>query len=680
MKAFLSAALALSLQAGLAAEANPELKLVSRLESGPCIDLALHKGVLWTIGDGGLQAIDVSNPRHPRPLGRMENLGNVRQIACVNDVAYVVARDDGLYLIDISNPHSPALLYHYDTLEKATGISVAFPLAAVANRYHGVELIDVSNPRAPRYLATALPTKEVQSVEIQGNFLYAGAWADREVAIVDVSDPTRPRPAGKAALDGYGDGVRVRDGLCFAATGHHAAAFKKPHTQRPAAGDSGYGEGHGLEIFSVANPAQPELLARLKTPAFYEGYPDMWNVDVSGKFAILADTYNGVFLINAGNPRDPRFAGQARLPEVEGKSEPVAAVAAGRDVIYAAGYRSGLFLFEAPGLTPENEPAPGPSLPAHSPPPLISEEGDGLRYRPEGQVKGIALLGKNRAALAVGNGGIHIVELDPKFRVLSETKAEGIVADVAVRGDTLFAAETTAGLSAWTIRGDGKLELLGRHSPPGASFQQVVVSEKHPFALVENGQYLFDVLEISNPSSMLPVLSEKGPGLFYGKWIAPLISDEGLAAVSWNMGGPVWFALSAPAPKRITNVQSVVGNVTSGSWMFPDGRLLVLHGNGLSILPAGEAPQLSMPQGTLPEGEALNGIPSADGSTLFSAASAWRVVKAVDISDPANPRLLEKWQTRGNPSRVAVWGDSVLVPEGRGGLVIQRKSYLKSSP
>lgn len=645
--------------------------------TGPCIDIYLHNNILWAIGSDRLEAFDTATPAEPKQVGSLEGLGNVRQIECEGTNAFVASREDGLFILDISRPEAPSILYHYDTLEKATGVAVSRGLVAVANRYYGVELLDVTNPHAPRYLATVLSGKEVQSVELQGDFLYAGIWASREVAIVDVSDPRNPRAVGTVPLDGYGDGVRVRDGLLFAATGHHSSAFKKPHFQPPASTDTGHGEGHGLEIFRVSNPSMPSLLSRLKTPPFYKGVPDMWSIEVSDSFAVLSDTFNGIFIVDISNPEAPRFVARATLPAKDSEIEPVAATAIGNGVVYTAGYRSGIFTFRFDGLkAPTTSTLPARNIPVQELQDDISETAEGLRYRPDGQVRSIALLSEDRAALALGNGGVHVVQLSPEFKLISVRKTEGIAVDVALRGSHLFVAETTKGISVWEIGPQGTLIPKGRYMKPGLSVHQIVTSESTPYAVIENGQFNIDILDLSDPTAISPISSEKGPGIFYGKWIAPHFTSANLAVAFWHMGGPVWFDLEKTPPARVTDIQAVVGNVLTGVWAYPDGRILVLHGNGLTILPPLSASKLGHPAGVLPEGESLNGLPAVRGNLLLAAAGPWRSIKAVDITDPLHPKLLEKWTTEGNPFRPVFWENLILVPEGRGGLMILKNSFV----
>lgn len=655
------------------------LKVVGRVGEGPCIDVALQDGVLWFIGDGKLTSASVADPAKPKVLGSLSGLGHVRQLACVGGFVYIASRDDGMFVVDISKPESPRLVYHYDTLEKATGMAVSPPVAAVANRYHGVELIDVSDPTQPKYLATTLETKEIQSVDINGPFLVAGGWAERRVYVVDIRNPRQPVLVHEAALDGYGDGVRMRNGLCFAATGHHASAFTKLHFEAKGNADSGYGEGQGLEIFSVGATGTLQRQSVVKFPPFYQGYPDTWQVEVSGRHAVVADEYNGLLVVDVSDPAKPVMVGQALLPHgvrMPSLPEPVSAAVPGDGVVYVAGYERGVYVVACDGVKPEPVvDSAAVKIPPAASTEVITRDGTTVRYRPEGQVWAAAPFDGGKAALAVGNGGLHIVQLEPEFKVLSVTPTRGIATDVAVRGKRVYVAEASEGLSVWEWDEAGKPVEVGRYGKEGGSVQQVVVSEDGAWAVIENGPRL-EIVDVSNPKDIRVVVSEAGPGLFYGKSIASRFTPDGLVPVIWHMGGPVWYDLKASPPRRYSGATVPSGKPVNGVTLLGDGRALVLYGDGYSVAGKDDAVDLAKPQARLANKEPLNGSPRVFGNVLVTVAAAWKTVRVVDVSDPSHPVVLEKWRAKGNPFPVAVWKDCLLLPEGREGLTVTPKPYL----
>ena len=145
----------------------------------------------------------------------------------------------------------------------------------------------------------------------------------------------------EAPLDGYGDGGCLHGKYCFAATGHHSRRATRTRL---------HGRGHGLEIFDVSQPTQPVFVSRVKFPTLYSIFNDMWSARVGGGHCVVADTYNGLFVVDVRDVARPAIVAHAQLPLVAGQeySDPVGGVALAEGVIYAAGIYTGLYVVPAP--------------------------------------------------------------------------------------------------------------------------------------------------------------------------------------------------------------------------------------------------------------------------------------------------------------------------------------------
>ena len=317
---------------------------------GPCIAAEVVADRLYAIGRGALYVLDITNPEQPKLLGTLAGLGTTRQLVVNSGIAYITARQDGLWLVDVSDPTRPTLITHYDSVEMATGIWVSGNLAFLATRCYGVEIVDVSNPRQLRHVST-LKSGEAQSCWTRDGFLYIGDWAPRKLLVADVSNPRRPAIVAEAPLDGYGDGGCLSGKFCFAATGHHSRARDK---------EEAHGRGHGLEIYDVSQPARPVFVSRVKFAALYSIFSDMWSARVGGGHCVVADTYNGLFVVDVRDVARPAIVAHAQLPLVPAgdHSDSVGGVALGEGVIYAAGIYTGLYVVPASGLVRPVAPEP----------------------------------------------------------------------------------------------------------------------------------------------------------------------------------------------------------------------------------------------------------------------------------------------------------------------------------
>jgi hypothetical protein len=660
---------------------GPELPIVNNLGIDMTIDAAVAGNTLFAIGGGmygALFAADLSNPEKPKTIGKLPGLGHVRQIAVRNGIAYITSREDGMFVIDVGRPERPSLISHYDTIELATGLGISGNIAFVACRQCGVELIDISNPRHLAHLST-VRVGEAQSVASRNGYLYSGVWGTRELVVCDVRNPRRPLFAGRASLDGYGDGVALQGDFCYVATGHHSAT---EGTARPQPQDPAFGHGHGLEIFNVARPTEPRLISRIKTPPRYRLFMDMWGVKISGHYAYLADTYNGIFIIDVSDPEHPRFAGHRQLPNVQARGEgyvltgetvpsPVGGLALGRDYVYVAGGYSDLHVVAARGLAAPLKPQPDapPVIP-----PLESVRPD-PRYRlyqPGGQVHEIVPWGNTedgapRFLVAAGNAGFHVVRILDDCQPVAQYATRGIAYGAAANGDTVYIAEGMSGLSIW--QGRRGLKPVGRYTVEGQSVKQVVVDPRGRYAFLHVGLNRLQIVDVSDPETPKFVLEQAYLGLFYQRPITATIDSLG-GLVNWGHDGLFLYDVSAVSPPKAPAYRYPFAvTARNGAVRYRDGWLATSAGKYFVLHPGEKRSPEEIGLIGLPDRE-LYGKPSLSGNTLFISDPYSGRVTALDISDLAKPKMLAELELPEHPGYLVEHNGQALVPGGYQGLLL----------
>ena len=641
---------------------GPELAIVRDLGIGPTMAATVVGETLYTIGRGTLRISDISNPDAPRILGKLGGLGNTRQIAVSEGIAYITAREDGVFIVDVQTPQKPRLLCHYDAIEVATGVDISGSVLFVACRSHGVEIVDVSNPAKPLHLSVAR-TGEAQSVAVRNGYAYVGVWGSSELVVVDVSNPREPNVTAKRPLDGYGDGVAVRGKHVYVATGHHSRARK---VSRPKEGDVGYGAGHGLEIFDISNPAEPAFVSRIKTPPFYSLGNDMWCVKIAGEHAFIADTYNGMFVVSIKDPANPHFVAHRQLAYVESRELPgfVGGLALAKDHIYVAGGWTDLHVLAASGLAKPCSSEPDTPLVI---PPFKPRHNDGFRiYRPDGQVRAVAFMG-NLAVLAAGSDGIHVVQLWPEIRLLNRYETQGFAMEVKAVGDLVYVAEEKGGLSIWRQAGPGQLALQARYQPRGRIVRDVVIPPPGKYALLQLDLSVLDILDVSTPSEPRSVLTDKGHGFVND--IADELFNDRYACVLWQLHGVFWYDLYG-GPKPEFTGKKYPHRLGSTIVVLGD-KVLTVHRGGFVLLdPEEQRPPSEMPVHRVPK-HRLTGKPQLYGAKLYLSSRTTGDISIVDVSDAENPRLVDQFNIPGNPGRPVLHNGALVVPNGYEGLWVE---------
>ncbi len=673
---------------------------------GGCMDVVHEGDHLYVLQGRNLTILSLADPAQPNVVGKLEDVGNLRQIVVRGKTALITAREDGLFVVDVSNPAQPKILARYDTIEFATGIDVEDDFAFIACRWFGVEIVDVSDVKNPRHVSV-MRVGEAQSCEVADGYLYAGAWGERRVAICDVRNPAAPKQVATVHLDGRGDGVCVRNGILYAAMGHH----------RPGASlqsdDPRYGAGNGLEIYDVSNPVQPKHLSRVKFDwRYYFGYPDTWRVKLAYPYAYLYHTHNGVFILDVSDPKNPKELRQVRVPLYPGDKgframpltsksrlrqpllpfdptqkiySPICGLVATDGYLYFAGMFSDLHVFHEERLakaeTGKEPPAAG-GRPGDRK--RLTTEGDfhqpdleAMRkaagplattidhYRPGGQV--YAAVEKDGLVYAAcGSTGIHI--LDKHLQLRGQYPTRGFAMDVQVAGDRLYAAESAGGLGIYQVNGP-KLDPLATYAS-GKPIKQVRVSPNGRFAVVHAGGALYEVLDLSDEKHPRLVKTERGwGGLVYYRQLSNGFIDGKYICGTWCAGRTFMLDLGGSKPQPCPDVVGVLPDMEAGGYCACGPYALLTREGGYSLYkPGHEGSYEGLPVYKVKDGPAFYGKPTCRGDLLVVCNRIRGDVTLVDVSHRSVPRLIGQFRLSGNVDCAFIGENSLLIPAGYQGL------------
>lgn len=634
-----------------------------------CIALAKQGDFLYAAGGDTLSVYNVRRADQPELIWRRGGFGNGRQLAAVGDRLYLTAREFGLWILDIQKPASPAVLTQFDTAELATGIATAGNLVFVTLRIYGVEILDCSDPRHPRHLSL-IRTPEAQSAAYSGGLLYVGDWGAGCVTVLDISNPLLPTRLQAAPLGGFGDGVAVSGGFCYAATGLNAKGCPENEVS---------GNGHGLDIFQIDGKKPLKHLSRLAFPHLAVKTNDFWTVRVCGKTAFVADTHNGVFRVDVSNPRRPRCTGRIELPGItrmdaraEGRlriTVPDCAgdVALGNGVLYIAGQKTGLHVAKAAEACAEIFPNEKlPVVPEMKP--AVAVPGMSC-YNPGSQVRRLAVDGDTLYA-ACSHAGIRILRLTENGAEETGQIPVKCSCDVAIRNGKLYSAEGIDGLAVYSLAGD--LQELGRWKRRGKTVQLLHLSDNGKFALCGSRSGVLRAFDVTDPSAIRLVFSHLHGGLLYGDTF-PEREWNGILPVIWPYSGLTWYDLSGAKPKILRNDREHCFAGQNEGVTFRAGGFLMNTMDGRFLMLTPETPDKKSEYSLL-SNNGSSGVPSADGEYVAFALRWSGEVRLYHISpsgavEPVPERSVSGLS--GTPDRIVFHRGRMLIPCGHQGLLVE---------
>lgn len=661
---------------------------------------------LYALENNGLSIYDITYPKSPQKLGHIGGMGNVRQLQVRGKTAFLTARQCGLWAVDVSDDHHPRIISNFDAVEMATGLDVAGDVAFIGNRVYGVQCVDVSDPARMKHLSS-LRTDESQSTYYGKGLLFSGDWSSGEVTVIDVSDLLQPKPLSLIQLDGYGDGMAIRDGLLFASTGQH----KKSGPE-----DARHGAGHGLDIFDISDPAKPVKLAKVTFPTYYLAPCDYWTPRLSGDHCFASDTTNGLFVLDISDPRNPRITGNLVLPKSDPENpevrvpfaqimdpaipqgDPISSIAVGDGVLYMSGNFTGIYLAEFPGIAQPESRDFGelPKLPARPYPGI--EEGF-LSSGPEltNPTRGVALHGDIAYTANLWDGvKIHRLEED-KISLMGHV---GIpyAADIKRSGDRLYVAEGANGIGVYRIQSPTRIEEIGRLPElkgQGFTFVQYLwaFEGKDTIAASCAGTRI-DFIDFSDPAHPEVVFGKSGNQLLYGSYAAQKLAKGRYFGLSRHVGGLMVFDLAEKKPKDIwydgfplcshTGGVAAVGdelfvNRASGYAFFDPEQPVATRELPIAKFPGQtelypDAPDDSpISKAMFPKNE-WEGLPDYDAATgrLAVMNRIFRNLRIYDFSDKASPTLLKHLDLNSHPYAPTFWKGRVVLPGGYSGLLLEK--------
>jgi len=285
-------------------------------------------------------------------------------------------------------------------------------------------------------------------------------------------------------------------------------------------------------------------------------------------------------------------------------------------------------------------------------------------------VRAVDFMG-DTAVVAVGSDGVHVVQLWPDIKLLNRYDTHGFAMEVKVRGKRVYVAEEKGGLSIWRQSGRGALTFESRYKPRGRIVRDVVVPPPGRFAILQVDLSILDILDVSNPAKPKRVLRDKGYGFVYD--IAEDLTDEQSVCVLWQLGGLRWYDLyGAPLP-AFSGRQYAHRLGGDGTAPFGDKRLVIYWGGLVVLDPEEQRPPTEMKIHRVGR-HRLRGRPLLLGNTLYASDRRMGDISIVDVSDVTKPTLIERLNLPGNPGRLVLHNDTLVIPNGYEGLWIDGRA------
>ena len=636
---------------------------------------------LYYGGTHTLYVYDIEDSLSPKLIGKAGGIGRIRQMAVRKGMVYIASRETGMWIVDARNPAKPEVLSRFDTVELATGISVCGNLVMLGQRQNGVEFIDVSDPYHPEHILLH-KTDESQSTLFKDGICYSGDWGAGEVTMIDARDMRSVKTLRTIKLRGNGDGIDLQGNLLYCSTGHHYHDTAAKYRRTPKMGERGFGEGHALEIIDIADPESPRVLGRCKFDTFYAIGMDMWMPRASGDHVFCADTYNGLYSVDARDPAAMRIDGRLTIPnpardDVAGM--PVTGVAVADGAVYVAASDCGLVVVECPvarGRAPSYPEQPA-NLDYRAPYSKQTNRFDVWVPKRRGQVRAAASQG-DYVYVACGQAGLGVLKREGKSYSEVASIDLPFCGDVKVRDGKLYSAEALQGLAVYDLANPEKPRELERVTDFGAAIccpLWIWTPQTTNLVIVSDRESGYTIME---PGKKWRKIFRNGGCPGWDRYFSNELVGGRYFAQSFANVGFCWIDMAQTPPKTIRSRVNTSG-LNDGCIAWRGDRLLLVSKGELLYLEPG---QKENADGTHWRGIPLcrkggdgpyGGQPAWNGGNLLAlTARISKKVWKLDIADENNPKPLWGESVVGNPDLAVFHDDRLLVPCGYQGLLIEK--------
>ena len=627
------------------------------------------KQILYAGMSGQVNVYDITSPMSPILKSTLSILGTARQICAYNGKLYVTARETGVWIFDLADdPLHPKFLRRFDSVELATGLDVAGDCMFVGQRNNGVEFVDVSNPKSPQHIRI-IKTDESQSVFYQDGYLYSGEWNTVRVTIFDSHDLSNLTVLKTINLQGYGDGVWAIGNRLYASTGHH---------HRNSAPKTQDGDGHGLEIWDISNPADPYLISRTEFDIFYKSGTDCWlnRPSGDGKTLFCGDVFNGLYVLDISDETQPEILEHYAL--ASGRAVTSLALADG--VLYLAATGEGLLAMCCSRAVPT--PRDRGTLPVHPEArydyPTNSSHFVAWKPSVRGAVHSVASWG-DALFVGCGNAGLYVVKVDRSSGVPVASTYSRVdipyAGGVAVCGNRLYVSRGQDGIGVYNLSEGPSLhcvavakEELSSSSSKRYSCWISAPNDKYVINGVRYDGYQFLAVGGTETNPSFTNRGTKSQNVNYNKFISEQVCAGDLLPYA-TRDGLFWIDLSSSSSVTVSSmIEGILSTTSGGVTHFQNGSALISGGKSFYLVESGGETKTA-----LGNNSDFSGTPRWDGDhTVLVNNFPGKYVSKVDFSSVSSPSLVYKESTEGNPEPGIFFNGKAIVPCGYQGLLIEK--------
>jgi len=579
-------------------------KIIGSVKTKVVLGVTLKEDLALISADG-LQLINISDPKNPQVISRVDLPSINWKVAMQQDLAVVITSQAGLQLINISDPRYPKLMSSKTIASDTRGVVVQRGLAAVTAYSGSLQIVNITDCKHPSIIGSQVIPGHPFNVAMRNNLALVATYSEG-LQLVNISRPKHPKIISSKKLRGNAQGIAIQEDLVLVST-----------------------EFEGIHLINISNLKQPLIISSLNS------VNSASDVAVHGDLAFMAAEFDGLWIVNISNPLIPQSVTQQKL------NSDSRSIAVHKNLVLL-GCRGGVNIIDLQdwgwtlsGIPSKNELASIKNIV------FKSRSISGITYQ-----KHLRLHSRSRPFI---NQKIPNLNIKPRnalsYRFASEffDMSDGIIPFQNLE----FSQMRTKPLPSWLA-----IEykpVLG-NQPMQGGFLSIALQEDLAFGITRfNG---LKIINISNPKSPMTIATQTFPGI--GQGVA-VYND--LVLVAADTAGLHLINVSNPKYPWIISSKALAGN----PWCVTvknDLAFVAARSGGLQLINISDPKYPWVISSQILAGDAFDVIVNGD---IAIVAVYFGGLQLVNISNPKNLLIVGTMPLPGCAYGVALSGDIAAV-------------------
>ena len=273
------------------------------------LEIVIAENYAFVLSRYSLKVVDISIPSSPNEVGNVDISGYVRNIAVQYPYLYVADTSQGLTIFDVSTPANPTQVgfYEPEPFDNVYDVAIWQNYAFIINtNYYGtgrieeLVIIDVSNPFTPALTGSCQLGADLSSVRIYASdtgyaYISQHSYSEQtsKLKIIDIAtNPSQPVEVGNyTELD-----ISFSD---LVVSGNYAYIFASRFLTR-----------YFLKVFDISNPETPFSIGEWNLANLYYSL----DIDISGSTIGISHMGDGFGLYDVSDPNNLFHLGSYDTP------------------------------------------------------------------------------------------------------------------------------------------------------------------------------------------------------------------------------------------------------------------------------------------------------------------------------------------------------------------------------